>query len=263
MAPKTTRRIVAGGKGRSTAHQTALVRTFGGLEVRDAKADLRIPVTAEDVAHAERRNPERCVFAMACHRHFGSSAAVFFKTYAYVDIKGEDGTRHVERFIVNGAAQKLIAAFDSIGPEGVPTDDRWLVLKAPNPSRSLDRNLLHNRAYRKRRKTLKAEFDESETQASEADEAQASKRGRVRGRVRELEIRDGSGKWQMIKQSHKSELAPKVVAAIRQAREEALAIPTGEGKPRRYAPMGLAESLAERYGVTPDRIKQIWGGRVG
>lgn len=79
----------------------------------------------------------------------------------------------------------------------------------------------------------------------------------------ELEIRDGSGKWQMIKQSHKSELAPKVVAAIRQAREEALAIPTGEGKPRRYAPMGLAESLAERYGVTPDRIKQIWGGRVG
>lgn len=249
-------------RGRSAEQHAALTRTFSGLEVRDAKADLRIPVNAEDVARAERKNPERCVFAIACQRHFGSTAAVFFKTFAYVDIKGEDGVRHVERFVVNGAARKLIAQFDKAGPEGVPADDRWLILRAPAPGQTLDYNLEKNRVRRqKRREVLKGECDTVGTTES----ADASPNGTTREVSHELEIRNGTGLWHMIRRDHNGKygkLTAEDVAAIRGAREEVIATTTTkEGKPRQYAPTELVASLAEQYDVTAGQIKSVWNGR--
>lgn len=252
--------------GRSSEQKAALTRTFGGLEVRDATADLRIPVTVEDVAHAERKNPERCVFAMACRRHFGSTAAVFFKTFAYVDIKGEDGVRHVERFLVNGAAQRLVAQFDREGPDGIPTDERWIILKAPPRGKTLDYNLEKNRISRQRRReALKGECVERDA-PGDGQNAVSQPVGSLQSSrtPRELEIRDGTGLWHMIRTDRNGKLgklSADDVAAIRRAREEVLAGVTKEGKPRQYAPTELVASLAERYGITAGQVKSIWRDR--
>jgi hypothetical protein len=55
------------------------------------------------------------------------------------------------------------------------------------------------------------------------------------------------------------------VAEIRNVRDQLLraAGPTSDGKPRRRVPNGRAirAALGDEYGVTPDQIKHIWGGR--
>jgi hypothetical protein len=181
MTPRTK------GKGRSAEQADALQRTYGDLEVRDAKADLRIPVIAEDVKKAKRRDPERCVLAQACMREFASSAVVFFKSRAYVDLVGDDGVRRVERFIVNGAAREVVEAFDREEP--VPAGGRWLVLKAPGKSMTLDAQRKLNRQYRAA--VRRGEYTPARLDAGYSP--------RKRSTPRDLEVRNGQGQWQMLK----------------------------------------------------------------
>jgi hypothetical protein len=173
-------------KGRSAEQAEALRRTYGDLEVRDATHDLRIPITSNDVKKAERKNPERCALAQACMREFASSAAVFFKSRAYVDLVNEDGVRRVERFIMGPEAREVVEAFDRGKP--VPTGGRWLVLKAPTPGTTL-------RADRQRNKRRKRALRKGEITPKPGRNG-ASKRGTPR----DLEVRNGTGQWQMIQQ---------------------------------------------------------------
>jgi hypothetical protein len=174
------------GKGRSAEQGDALIRTYGDLEVRDAKNDLRIPIIAEDVKRADRKDPERCVLAQACMREFASSAVIFFKSRAYVDLVGDDGVRRVERFIMTTAAREVVAAFDRGEP--VPAGGRWLVLRAPTKSTTLEADRKRDR--RRRAALRKGTYVRADGNGN----------GTPRGVPRDLEVRNGTGQWQMLKQ---------------------------------------------------------------
>lgn len=107
---------------------------FGNTPVRDAPADLRVFVSEEDVSGAIPRNVRECVFARACRRMFHSTAVVFFKTRAYIDMLDEDGNRVIDRYIFTEGVANAIIKFDMTG-EG---RSGGFTLKAPTKSTSLE-----------------------------------------------------------------------------------------------------------------------------
>lgn len=171
--------------GRSRQQKEMIHRSFGDLPLREASADLRVPVTQEDFEGADRKDPEHCVLAQACIREFDSSAVVFLKSVAYLDILGDDGERVVERFMVSPQARAVIEGFDR--GESIPADGRWVTLKKPNPSETLDAK------YRNRKK-------------SERRRREALRKGsidlpsftRTYSKPLDFEVRNGRGRIQMI-----------------------------------------------------------------
>lgn len=95
-------------------------RTYNGMPVMDAKANLTIVVIADDVKGATRKDPSCCAFAQACKRLFKGSA-VFYKKIAYIELPDEDGTRYVHRYKLTQSAMDMIAEYDRTGkfPAGV------------------------------------------------------------------------------------------------------------------------------------------------
>lgn len=184
MAPKQKRERRTNTKlGRDPQHGAALHRTFGDLEVIDARHDMRIPVKAVDERKGKRGNPGECAIAQACKRELNSSAVVIYKTRAYVDVLGDDGVRRVERFFLTSAARALVEAFDRGHP--IPVDGRWFVLRKPAPGKTLDADV--HRQRRRRAAIRKGTY----TPAN----------GKPRKRVtepRDFEVRNGTGHWQMI-----------------------------------------------------------------
>jgi hypothetical protein len=174
-------------RGRNAEQESYLQRTFGDLPVVDATDDLRVPITASALGRSKRKDPEHCMFAEACRDVLKSSAAVFFKTTAYVDVVGKDGVRRVERFTLTPEMRDLIERFDR-GLK-VKADDAWLVLKAPTLGRSLEYTRKKNKALRraKRLGTYVAKGPERAGQKA------------TRSKPRDLEVRQGTGQWQMIK----------------------------------------------------------------
>jgi hypothetical protein len=172
--------------GRNKEQQEYLDRTFKGLPVVDAKEDLRIPITTEAMKRGKKMDPENCVAAVVCRENFGSSAAVFFKTVAYVDVIGGDKKHRVERFVLSEQMREFIEAFDR--DEKVDAVDAWLVLKAPPRGKQLEYTRKKNRKYRE------AKAKGSYVPKGPARAGQQSKRSKPG----ELEIRKGSGQWQMI-----------------------------------------------------------------
>lgn len=176
-------------RGRSDRQNAVLNRTFGDLEVRDADDDLRVQITAGDVKKGKRKDPTRCALAQACAREYGSTAAVFFKTCAYVDVVDEDGVRRVERFVLSSEARKLVEEFDR--GQQVLSGGRLMVLKAPSPGRSLDHQLRQSRAHR--RAVRKGEY----TPKLVSREGSSTRHAETE--PRDVEVRSGKGQWQMIK----------------------------------------------------------------
>jgi hypothetical protein len=174
-------------RGRSDRQNAVLDRTFGDLEVRDADDDLRVQITAADVRKGKRKDPSRCALAQACAREYGSTAAVFFKTCAYVDVVDEDGVRRVERFVLSSEARKLVEEFDR--GQQVLSGGRLMVLKAPSRGRSLDHQLRQSRAHR--RAIRRGEYTPKLASRGDARHAETE--------PRDVEVRSGKGQWQMIK----------------------------------------------------------------
>lgn len=175
-------------RGRSGQQSAVLDRTFGDLEVRDAEDDLRVQITAGDVKKGKRKDPTRCAMAQACAREYGSTAAVFFKTCAYVDVVDEDGVRRVERFVLSSEARKLVEGFDR--GQQVLSGGRLMVLKAPSKARSLDHQLSQSRAHR--RAVRKGEYTPKLTRRGGGSARSAETE------PRDVEVRSGKGQWQMI-----------------------------------------------------------------
>lgn len=173
-------------RGRTKKESEVLERLYGDLEIKDAESDVRLPWSAVNVKRGKRRDAAHCVVAEACREYFGSSVVAIFKTKAYVDILGENGVRHVERFIVPPLTRKLIEAFDK--GEMVPQDDRQIVLKAPTPCQRLDYQLRQKRKWRKA--VAKGEIKPGKGYAT------------PRGDIHELEVRDGRGLWQVAHQEN-------------------------------------------------------------
>jgi hypothetical protein len=130
--------------GRSKHQDDAIKRYFDGMPVKDATDNLRVFVNRADIKTARRKDPGNCVYANACKRLYGSSAILFFRTIAYVDLPDEQGNRVVNRFHLNARVRGQIAEFDKTGiahPGG-------FLLSAPPHSGTLE----VGRAYTKARK---------------------------------------------------------------------------------------------------------------
>lgn len=110
-------------------------RTFGGLEVVDARKDLRVTILPCDLEKATRKDPAYCVFAQACRRVFNIEKVLFFRSRAYVELPDKKGVHRVERFIVPREMGDLVRQFDQ-GHRVIP--EAGFELKAPMPSERLD-----------------------------------------------------------------------------------------------------------------------------
>lgn len=139
-------------KGRSVSQQEVLDRTFEGLAVRDAQAELRLFASAQDIEGAVPGDPENCVFARSCKRQFGSTAVVIMQSIAYVDMPQEDGSRVVERYQISPAAKNQIVTLDR--DKESPLSGGF-TLKPPRPSMRLDARKQANRKHYKKRQTAR------------------------------------------------------------------------------------------------------------
>jgi hypothetical protein len=129
-----------------------IIRTWGDVPVVDAKKDLRVFMTPEDLKGARIKDPSACVFARACRRMFHATKVLIFRTVAYVELPNEDGSRRVERFVVGPAMRDLIEAFDR-GEGVIPS--AGFTLRAPPKSETLEglRKEAHRQLQRQRKDT--------------------------------------------------------------------------------------------------------------
>lgn len=122
---------------------------FDGKELRDATADMQIPVLPTDLAAAEAvrsgkvNDVERfkqCLVAQACNRVFGEDAHVaIMRRTAYVSLPGE---KHAVRYMVPADTYELVSAFDQKKPVELGT---MIKLTVPPKGESLS----HKRKYKK------------------------------------------------------------------------------------------------------------------
>jgi hypothetical protein len=126
-----------------------LHRFFGDLEVVDAKKELRIQPSLEDIETAIPEDPHNCVFSRACQRMWGSTAVLFFGTIAYVDLLTNTGKRRIERFKISSEGQRFIQAVDSKKKKVAPAG---FLLLPPSRSLSLEGKRQVYSEYLKRKK---------------------------------------------------------------------------------------------------------------
>lgn len=173
------------GRGRHKDHTEAIERFWKGLPVEDAKTPLRVIVKPADIETAQRKDPEHCVFANACKRLFDSSAVVFLRSYAYVDLPNEKGERIVNRFRLERDARAYIKHFDKTGLAG----PGGFLLSAPPPSQTLEAGRQYSKARRQR-------IINGQHKANGTYEKAARKRAKARKHpvhIDELLVRDGMG----------------------------------------------------------------------
>ena len=170
----------------NTAQREAIRRTWGDLEVVDAKKNLRVFVRPEDIASAKAKDPGNCVFAKACVRQFHATKVLFWKRVAYIDLLSSDGVRRVERYQIPEQMRSLIKSFD----KGEPVKEFGsFELKRPKPSETFEQRLQNNRKWR-----------ETQRKAMLRGEVAGAKRGRQGEGKRkgpagklDLQVRDGTG----------------------------------------------------------------------
>jgi hypothetical protein len=128
-------------------HDTAIIdRYFQGLPVEDATAAIYVVANVSDVEGAVRGDPHLCALSRACARLYDSTAVLFFRSVAYIDMLNDDGKRVLRRFRVESPVRRKIAEFDRTGdfPPG------GFRLTPPPPSRVLGG--AHNARRRQRRR---------------------------------------------------------------------------------------------------------------
>lgn len=174
--------------GRDKAQKEAVERFFGGMKVEEATEPLRIFPNEADIIAAKQGSPEECVIAQACHRLFGSSAVLIFKSVAYVDLPDATGIRKVNRFYVPKALSRQIVEYDKTGK--FPSNG--FTLLPPPESERLD----YDRKYQaERAKRIKNGDHKVDPQKS------ALLKGTVRGVKAAMltGVRDGSGMVHFVK----------------------------------------------------------------
>jgi hypothetical protein len=164
-------------------------RIWEGLEVLDAKKDIRLVVLPCDVQDATRKDPASCVFARACRRVLGSTKVLIFRSIAYADIPDKHGVRRVERFRLTRGMRELIEAFDR--GEGVLPEGGFL-LKAPTESYTLDFKRVKKLQQAIRRRADQQIVGESVTDESACQGQQGIGKYRDRPIILDL-VRSGTG----------------------------------------------------------------------
>jgi hypothetical protein len=135
-----------------------LRREFGDLEIIEGFAPLRLQPMQCDAETAVVKDPKNCVFSRTAARQYGATKVIFWKTFAYVDLVGKDGVRHVERFVVPKTTFDLIEKFDRGEPFEVGRAFHLIV-----PPRHLSRKALSARSAARARtpagRTVRAAYD--------------------------------------------------------------------------------------------------------
>lgn len=103
------------------------LKDIDGLPVVDAKAPLKITITAQDISNADRKDPAHCVAALACKReHHVQEVRVHLSRVYTRTNKG-----NWQRYIVPRELRDEIIAYDR-GGRFQPAE---FVLAAPQPSK--------------------------------------------------------------------------------------------------------------------------------
>ncbi len=160
-------------------------RTWGDVDVVDAKKDLRLFISPEDVDRATKKDPAYCVFAQACRRTFHATKVLFFRSVAYVELPDDKGTRRVERFVMGDSMRDLVESFDR--GEGIIPEGGFL-LRRPMPCERLD-------SETKARSNRKANARRKLEGQREPGPGIGQGRGKYRDQplLVDLEVRNGSG----------------------------------------------------------------------
>jgi hypothetical protein len=114
---KKKKQLKKGGSGGWDRKQHEQVRRIlGDYKIVDAKNPFRFVVKAEDVAHANQKDPYSCAIAKAVERLTGVKAIAIYRTIAYIPFdKKEDGNKIIERFRIDRATTQAIKVYDQTG----------------------------------------------------------------------------------------------------------------------------------------------------
>lgn len=165
---------------------TEIRRVWGEIEVVDSDKDLRVFIRPEDVSSATPKDPGCCVFAQACKRQFAATKVLFWRSVAYVELPGPDGTPRVERFALSPQMRNLIENFDKGNP--IP-NVAGFELKKPRQSQTFESKSKQQREYQQRRKAalLKGSYTKKNNQGEGADHHAPAV-------LVDLRVRKGSGR---------------------------------------------------------------------
>ena len=111
-------------------------RMKDGVPVVEAKADLMIFVTKEDISCGVRKDPCQCAIAQAVKRAVGDGGgeAEIHRGIAYVKAPDEAGEVVWHRFRLGPRTRKRVETFDKTGK----VDPAGYLLKAPTRTQTLD-----------------------------------------------------------------------------------------------------------------------------
>ena len=91
-------------------------RFFNGLEVIEAKEDLSVFVTQEDIDTSIRGDEHNCVIAKCLQRLGCKIGVAIWRTIGYVDLPyGKNGEQKIVRFKFGKKLKKQIAKYDQTG----------------------------------------------------------------------------------------------------------------------------------------------------
>lgn len=176
------------GNGKSILPE--LRRIYGNQPVVDAKYDIRIVISEQDIQKSIPKDFYHCVFAQACIRLFKAVKPRLLRTTAYISLPNEKGDYRVERFIISNEGRKMIADFD----RGImPTPGAGFVFLAPTASNTLDWKRHHNRKRDevRRRAVLKGNIINKGNKAKQVKKPLSLA----------MDIRNGTGLIQMRKET--------------------------------------------------------------
>jgi hypothetical protein len=175
---------------------TEIRRVWGEIEVVDSDKDLRVFIRPEDVSSATPKDPGCCVFAQACKRQFAATKVLFWRSVAYVELPGPDGTPRVERFSLSPQMRNLIENFDKGNP--IP-NVAGFELKKPIKSETLSHKSKKQQEFQQKRKAalLKGSYVKKGKQGEGANHNAPAV-------LVDLRVRLGSGRVSFRKETTKS-----------------------------------------------------------
>ena len=172
---------------RKTKSYDEIKRHWGDVQVVDARKDLRVFIQPSDVQSASPKDPGCCVFAQACRRQFAATKVLFWRSVAYVELPGPNGTRRVERFGLSPEMRDLIENFDR---GNSVTELAGFELKAVRPSERFEAKANRMKKYGVTRKKALLKGTASPAKRGMQGQGRYSKPAVVV----DLEIRNGTGR---------------------------------------------------------------------
>ena len=108
-------------------------RSYKGMPVREARANILLQPSKDDIKGATQESPTNCAFARFIKRTYNSPSVFVFKTRAFIQTLDEAGEAVLERFVVRSYAREYVIKFDG----GAKVDPGGFVLYAPKFSQTL------------------------------------------------------------------------------------------------------------------------------